>query len=117
MPKISLYLSLSDLIKNINQRYKLSDKEVSVLDIVVKKYLKQEPFRVLDLILLSQIASQATLHSIMTQLISKKLLETEISLHDGRVKFVKPTTLALDRLAECDLATLSCQDEALEVRG
>ena len=107
MLNISAYLSICDSIKEINLRYKVADKEVMVLDIVVKKYIEQEQFRVLDLILLSQIASQATLHNVMTQLISKKLLETEPSKNDGRVKFVKPTALALSRLAECDLAVSS----------
>ncbi len=115
MLKFSAYLSLCDSIKDINHRYKVADKEVMVLDIVVKKHLEQEQFRVLDLILLSQIASQATLHNVMTQLISKKLLETEPSLQDGRVKFVKPTTLALNRLAECDQAVMSCSDGAADV--
>jgi len=108
MLKISAYLSICDSIKDINHRYKVADKEVMVLDVVVKKHMEQEDFRVLDLILLSQIASQATLHNVMTQLISKKLLETEPSLNDGRVKFVRPTALALSRLAECDSAINAC---------
>ncbi len=108
MLKISAYLSICDSIKDINHRYKVADKEVMVLDVVVKKHMEQEDFRVLDLILLSQIASQATLHNVMTQLISKKLLETEPSLNDGRVKFVRPTALALSRLAECDSAIIAC---------
>ena len=117
MLKFSAYLSLCDSIKDINLRYKVADKEVMVLDMVVKKHLNQEQFRVLDLILLSQIASQATLHSVMTQLISKKLLETESSQNDGRVKFVKPTTLALSRLAECDLVVSACVEGAAQVRS
>ncbi len=66
-----------------------------MLEAVFNAYLDNVEFAVLDLILLNEIASQATLHSVMKGLIIKKLIKTETCKHDGRRKNVLPTKLGL----------------------
>ena len=64
-------------------------------------YAEGAPFSVLDLILRKEIASQATLHSILKGLIEKKLIKSEASKEDGRRKFVTPAKQGLAWLEEC----------------
>ena len=57
------YLHFSQSIRRINKRYKLTDyKQVMVLEAVLSAHAENVTLSVLDLILLKEIASQATLH-------------------------------------------------------
>jgi DNA-binding MarR family transcriptional regulator len=93
MSKISPnYLQFSKLAHKVNKRYKIADsKELLALEAVLRAYVERVEFAVLDLILLNEIASQATLHSIMKGLIIKKMIKTETCQHDGRRKLLLPT--------------------------
>ncbi len=89
---LSNYLQFSKEVHNVNKRYKVSDcKEQLVLEAVFNAYVDNVEFAVLDLILLNEIASQATLHSVMKGLILKKMIKTETCKRDARRKFVLPT--------------------------
>ena len=86
------YLEYSKSVHRLNKRYKVPDyKEQLVLEAVFTAYVDKVEFSVLDLILLNEIASQATLHSVMKGLIVKKMIKTETSKRDARRKFVLPT--------------------------
>ena len=96
------FLQFSASIRRINKRYKLVDqKEAFVLEAVLAAHAEKVDFSVLDLILLNEIASQATLHSVMSNLITKKLIKTELSKEDRRRKYVIPTKLGFDWLQDC----------------
>ena len=95
-------LQFSASLRRINKRYKLANyKDVLVLEAVLSAYAEKVNFSVLDLILLDEIASQATLHSVMNHLITKKLIKAEVSKEDRRRKYVVPTKLALEWLKDC----------------
>ena len=101
-PSSIKFLQFSASIRRINKRYKLVDqKEEFVLEAVLAAHAEKVDFSVLDLILLNEIASQATLHSVMNNLIAKKLIKTETSKEDRRRKYVTPTKLAFDWLQDC----------------
>lgn len=72
-----------------------------VLEAVLTAYAAGVMFAVLDLISLKDIASQATLHSIMKGLITVKLIKTEVSKADARRKYVLPTKLGMSWLQDC----------------
>jgi hypothetical protein len=96
------FLQFSASLKRINKRYKLvNQNEVMILEAVLAAHAEKVDFSVLDLILLSEIASQATLHSVMSNLITKKLIKTELSKEDRRRKYVIPTKLGFDWLQDC----------------
>lgn len=96
------FLYFSNSLRRINQRYKLHDpKAVMILEVVLTAYADKVILTVLDLILLKEIASQATLHSVLKGLIENKLIKTEISKQDGRRKFVLPAKLAFAWLKDC----------------
>jgi len=96
------FLHLSSSIRRINRRYKLHDpKAVMILEAVLLGYADKVELTVLDLILLKEIASQATLHSILKSLIESKLVKTEISKQDGRRKFVLPAKNGFAWLKDC----------------
>lgn len=96
------YLHFSNSIRRINKRYKLTEyKQVMVLEVVLNAHMEGVTLSVLDLILMKDIASQATLHSITKLLIDSKLIKTDICKKDGRRKYVLPTKLGLSWLNDC----------------
>jgi DNA-binding MarR family transcriptional regulator len=96
------YLHFSHSIRKINKRYKLTEyKQVMVLEAVLTAHEEGVKLSVLDLILLKEIASQATLHSITKLLIDLKLIKTEVCKVDGRRKYILPTKLGMSWLNDC----------------
>jgi len=101
-PAHKKFLLLSSSIRRINRRYKLHDpKAVMILEAVLLGYADKVELTVLDLILLKEIASQATLHAVLKSLIENKLIKTEISKQDGRRKFVLTAKLGFSWLKDC----------------
>ncbi|WP_353431458.1 helix-turn-helix domain-containing protein [Polynucleobacter sp. MWH-UH23A] len=100
----SVYLAIYNDIRLANKRFGLSKQlEISMLNAVYEAYLDQIQLRVLDLLLLEGLASQATLHATLKSLQAKKLVEMKFDPTDGRIKLVLPTKLALKRLKECEI--------------
>ena len=96
------YLHFSQSIRRINKRYKLTDyKQVMVLEAVLSAHAEKVTLSVLDLILLKEIASQATLHTITKRLVDLKLIKTEVSETDARRKHVFPAKLGIAWLNDC----------------
>ena len=96
------YLHFSSSIRRINKRYKLAEyKQVMVLEAVLAAHAEGVTLSVLDLILMKEIASQATLHSITKSLIDSKLIKTDVCKNDARRKYVSPTKLGLAWLNDC----------------
>jgi hypothetical protein len=105
----SIYLDMQHSIKVINRRYKVEKHlELCLLNSICNSYLNDESVRVLDLLLLEGIASQATLHSGIKSLAKKGLLSMSKDPDDGRIRLVLPTKLALKRLNECEAAIMKC---------
>lgn len=67
-------------------RLELSSNQVALLEYVFKESATGRVLRVQDLINLSNLASQATLHGALKRLIDKGLINTKLSKEDGRVK-------------------------------
>ena len=98
---LSNYLDFAKTARKVNHRYKISDaKEQLVLEAVLGAYVDGMEFAVLDLILLNEIASQATLHSVMKDLIFKKMIKPATCKRDGRRKYVLPTKQGITWLKE-----------------
>jgi len=96
------YLQLTNSIRRINKRYKLTEyKQVMVLEAVLSSHAENVMLSVLDLILMKEIASQVTIHAVTKVLIELKLIKTEVSKTDARRKYVFPTKLALAWLDDC----------------
>lgn len=72
-----------------------------VLEFVLAAHSEGRHISVLEIILLKNIASQATLHSTVKFLIEVKLLKTEICQADARRKYVTPTKLGISWLKDC----------------
>ena len=72
-----------------------------MLEAVLTAHMEGVTLSVLDLILMNEIASQATLHSITKLLIDSKLIKTDICKKDGRRKYVLPTKLGITWLNDC----------------
>jgi len=102
------YLHFSNALRKINKHYKLTDyKQVVVLETVLSAHSEGTRLSVLNLLLMKEIASQATLHSITKLLIDSKLIKTEVCKIDTRRKYVSPTNLGLSWLKDCSEALAS----------
>ena len=102
------YLHFSNVLRKINKHYKLTDyKQVVVLETVLSAHSEGTRLSVLNLLLMKEIASQATLHSITKLLIDSKLIKTEVCKIDTRRKYVSPTNLGLSWLKDCSEALAS----------
>ena len=102
IPKPSSYLrflNLIDALDRINPGKKLDAIEENLLDKIVNCAHSKIPLLVGDLISLSDLGSQATLHGRLKNLSAMGYIKMA-SNADGRKKEVVPTKLALKRYEE-----------------
>ena len=97
MDKYFKYLAVLD---KSNIKFGLSNNERLLLDVVATAIHADKVIYVKDLITLNHIASQATLHKALSNLIDKKLLSYKADKKDGRLKEVHLTKLAEKRYEE-----------------
>ena len=98
------YLKYIAVLDRINKKLNLSSNERLLLDVVATSIHNNQVVYVKDLITLNQIASQATLHKVLTSLVDKKLLTFKADKTDGRLKEVHLTSLANKRYEELSKA-------------
>lgn len=101
-PKQSPYirfLNLIDALDRMNPGKKLDCTEESLLDKIVSSAFEKKPVLVGDLISLSNLGSQATLHGRLKNLSAMGYIKMAAN-EDGRKKEVLPTKLAIKRYEE-----------------
>ena len=98
------FLNALDCLDRINPSKDLDPIEERLLSYIAIASLRQQDVLVGDLISMSKLGSQATLHGRVKNLVAMdyvKLIESE---EDGRKKFVVPTSKAekyFDKLSAC----------------
>ena len=80
----------------INEFYGLDSIQIRVLNAIAFTLSDQRNRKVGDLLLLSNIASPATIHAALTKLSAKKLISKKGAV-DSRAKYVELTDLGLQR--------------------
>jgi len=80
----------------INEFYGLDSIQIKVLNAIVFTLSAQRDKKVGELLLLSNIASPATIHAALKKLSTKKLISKRSSV-DSRAKYVELTDLGLQR--------------------
>ena len=93
------FLNLIDVLDRINPGKKLDSIEESLLDKIILSFHAKQSILVGDLISLSELGSQATLHGRLKNLSAMgyiKMVENE----DGRKKEVVPSKIAIKRYEE-----------------
>jgi DNA-binding MarR family transcriptional regulator len=93
------FLNLIDVLDRINPGKKLDSIEESLLDKIILSFDAKQSILVGDLISLSELGSQATLHGRLKNLSAMgyiKMVENE----DGRKKEVVPSKIAIKRYEE-----------------
>ena len=93
------FLNLMDALDRINPGKKLDCLEESLLDKIVLASYAKSPVLVGDLISLSELGSQATLHGRLKNLSAMGYIKMAANV-DGRKKEVVPTKMALKRYEE-----------------
>lgn len=93
------FLNLMDALDRINPGKKLDCLEESLLDKIVLASYAKNPVLVGDLISLSELGSQATLHGRLKNLSAMGYIKMAANV-DGRKKEVVPTKMALKRYEE-----------------
>ena len=93
------FLNLMDALDRINPGKKLDCIEESLLDKIVLASYAKDAVLVGDLISLSELGSQATLHGRLKNLSAMGYIKMAANV-DGRKKEVVPTKMALKRYEE-----------------
>jgi DNA-binding MarR family transcriptional regulator len=94
-----LFLNLIDALDRINPGKKLDSIEESLLDKIVLSFHAKQSILVGDLISLSELGSQATLHGRLKNLNAMGYIKMAAN-EDGRKKEVLPTKVAIKRYEE-----------------
>lgn len=110
-PAYIRFLNLIDVLDRINPGKKLDATEESLLDKIVLSAHQGEIVLVGDLISLSELGSQATLHGRLKNLRAMGLIDMTAE-EDGRKKHVVPTKLAIKRYEELS----KCLEKAVRTR-
>jgi hypothetical protein len=103
------FLNLIDTLDHINPGKKLDAIEKGLLDKIVSAAHSKQAILVGDLISLSELGSQATLHGRLKNLIAMGYIKMG-SNDDGRKKEVLPTKLAIKRYEDIS----KCLEKALK---
>jgi DNA-binding transcriptional ArsR family regulator len=98
-PAYVRFLNLIDVLDRINPGKKLDATEESLLNKIVLSAHQDQVILVGDLISLSELGSQATLHGRLKNLRAMGLIDM-VAEEDGRKKHVLPTKLAMKRYEE-----------------
>ena len=104
------FLNLIDTLDRINPGKKLDAIEKSLLDRIVHAAHAKQAVLVGDLISLSELGSQATLHGRLKNLTAMGYIKM-VSNDDGRKKEVLPTKLAIKRYEDIS----KCLEKALKL--
>ena len=91
------YLEFMNKMHQINDQSNLNNYETRLLELVANAHLSGKPLLISDLITQKHIASQATLHSAVHSLISKRLITAKILKSDKRTKTVSLTKISCRR--------------------
>jgi DNA-binding MarR family transcriptional regulator len=93
------FLNLIDVLDRINPGKKLDSTEKSLLDQIVLSFHANHSLLVGDLISMSELGSQATLHGRLKNLSAMGYIKMAAN-EDGRKKEVVPTKIAIKRYEE-----------------
>ena len=93
------FLNLLDVLDRINPGKKLDSIEESLLDKIILNFHANQAILVGDLISLSELGSQATLHGRLKNLSAMGYIKMAAN-EDGRKKEVVPTKTAIKRYEE-----------------
>jgi hypothetical protein len=93
------FLNLMDVLDRINPGKRLDSSEESLLDKIVLSFHAKQSVLVGDLISLSELGSQATLHGRLKNLSAMGYIKMAAN-DDGRKKEVIPSKIAIKRYEE-----------------
>ena len=104
------FLNLIDVLDRLNPGKKLDNIEESLLDKIVLSFYSKEAILVGDLISMSDLGSQATLHGRLKNLSVMGYIKLAANV-DGRKKEVVPSKAALKRYEDIS----KCIEKAVKV--
>ncbi|QWE10713.1 hypothetical protein [Polynucleobacter sp. es-EL-1] len=104
------FLNLLDALDRMNPGKKLDSVEESLLDKIILSFHENQSILVGDLISLSELGSQATLHGRLKNLSALGYIKMAAN-QDGRKKEVVPSKMALKRYEELS----KCLEKAVKV--
>ena len=94
-----LFLNLIDALDRMNPGKKLDSIEEGLLDNILLSFHAKQPILVGDLISMTNLGSQATLHGRLKNLSAMGYIKMVMN-EDGRKKEVVPTKIAIKRYEE-----------------
>ena len=97
MAYLKKYFDYLAVLEKNNRQLELNSIDVLLLNVIAKARSEDRILIVKDLLLLKDIASQATIHGRLKKLVQTKLITLKATKGDGRLKEVELTRLANKR--------------------
>ena len=97
MAYLKKYFDYLAILEKSNRQLQLNNIDVLLLNVIAKARSEDRTLNVKDLLLLKDIASQATIHGRLKKLVHAKLITLKATKGDGRLKEVELTRLANKR--------------------
>jgi hypothetical protein len=97
MINLKKYFDYLAILDKSNRQLDIDAIDELLLNVIAKASYEEQALNVKDLLKLKEIASQATIHGRLKQLVAKKLIVLNEDKVDGRVKEVMLTKLAYKR--------------------
>jgi DNA-binding MarR family transcriptional regulator len=101
MPQSKFIKFRKSTIDLFNQ-YGISIKLNAILCFIVENHYKDHKLTVSEMISQKHLASQATIHASIKELISLNLVELVINSSDARIKYLVPTKTTLELFKKLD---------------
>ena len=95
MANLKKYFDYLEIIEKGNRQLNLNHTDAMLLNTIAKSSLDNKTLNVKDLLVLSEIASQATIHASLKKLARANLAMLKENQNDGRFKEVTLSKLAL----------------------
>lgn len=92
----SKYLDFAEALDKVRAQYQINPAEWKTLRTIARYHLKGAPVKTIDLLHMQELASPATIHKMIKNLIAKGMVSIHFDDRDGRLKFLVPTTKALN---------------------
>ena len=97
MTDLDKYFSYIKILEKTNKKLNLDDIDVLLLNAVAQALDAGRTLSVKDILLMKDIASQATIHGRLKHLVNIRLITLQSNKDDGRIKNVLLTALAHKR--------------------
>ena len=89
------YLAFVRLGNALQEKHALTAPRSALLRLLTNAYLEKSPLKVVDAMQHKELASPATIHKLIHELVEHKFIQYEVDPSDHRVRYLIPTPASI----------------------